>query len=111
MAVISNKAEHLVKIILKTLKADQYFERMYGGDSFKEKKPSSLPLIETMKELKVSPNEVLMVGDSDNDVVSASKAGAKTCFCTYGFQPKLKISTSDYTVDSAESLLKLLKGL
>lgn len=110
MAVISNKAEHLVKIILKTLKSDHYFERMYGGDSFEEKKPSPLPLIETIKELNVDPSEVLMVGDSDNDTISGSKAGTKTCFCTYGFQPALKISTSDYTVNSANELLNLLKG-
>ena len=44
MAVVSNKAYHLVDIIIKELDLYDYFKFVYGGDSFDEKKPSAKPL-------------------------------------------------------------------
>ena len=43
MSVVSNKAHHLVDIIIKELGLYDYFKFVYGGDRFLEKKHSSKP--------------------------------------------------------------------
>lgn len=108
MAVISNKAYEFVMIILDDLKLSHYFDIFYGGDSFTEKKPSPLPLINTIKTLNVNPENVLMVGDSDNDVLAGKSAGAYTCYCSFGYS-KLKLSKPDYTVSKPEEIINIIK--
>lgn len=104
MAVISNKAYKFVKIILDDLKLNHYFTVFYGGDSFSEKKPSPLPLLNTMKLLNIDPENVLMVGDSDNDILAGKNAGAYTCYCSYGYS-KIKLSQPDYIVSKPEEII------
>lgn len=107
MAVISNKAYDFVKIILNDLNLSHYFSVFYGGDSFSEKKPSPLPLINTIKLLNFNPENVLMVGDSDNDVLAGKNAGVYTCYCSYGYS-KLKLSKPDYIISKPEELINII---
>ena len=75
IAVVSNKAHHLVDIIIKELGLYDYFKFVYGGDSFDEKKPSAKPLLNIVNSLNVMPENSFMVGDSDNDILAGISAG------------------------------------
>ena len=107
MAVVSNKAEHLVKIILEELSLSYYFKYMFGGDSFEYKKPNPMPLNFIIDNLSADKDNTLMVGDSDNDILAGQNAGIKTCFCSFGYS-ELKKSQADYTVDSPIELLDII---
>lgn len=109
MAVVSNKAENLVKIIINHLNLSKYFQYVFGGDSFSEKKPSPLPLNYILENLKINPQNSIIVGDSDNDVIAGSNALMRTCFCTFGYSALYK-SSSDYTINSPIELLNIIKG-
>lgn len=108
IAVVSNKAHHLVDIIIKELGLYDYFKFVYGGDSFDEKKPSAKPLLNIVNSLNVMPENSFMVGDSDNDVLAGISAGMKTIYCSYGYAP-LKKSKSDYIVDNPLDILNLVR--
>lgn len=108
MAVVSNKAYHLVDIIIKELDLYDYFKFVYGGDSFDEKKPSAKPLLNIINSLSVIPDNSFMIGDSDNDVLAGAAAGMKTIYCSYGYAP-LKKSTSDYIVDNPLDILNFIR--
>ena len=73
MAVVSNKAEHLVKIILEELSLSYYFKYMFGGDSFEYKKPNPMPLNFIIDNLSADKDNTLMVGDSDNDILAGQR--------------------------------------
>lgn len=87
MAVVSNKSEIFVKKILSFYGFDKYFINAFGGDSFPSKKPSPEPIIRTVKALSsnISLDNIIMIGDSENDICSGVSAGVKTCWCTYGY--------------------------
>lgn len=105
LAVISNKSEHLVKAIFKHFEIDNLFSFLAGGNTFEESKPSPLPILKVAEMLGFSDimKNVYMVGDSDNDVISANVAGAVTIFCTFGYGKNLK-TPADYLVASADEI-------
>lgn len=110
MAVVSNKAEHLVKIIIDKLNISKYFKFMFGGDSFSDKKPNPVALNYVLDKLNIKPENAIMVGDSDNDVIAGKAANMKTCFCTFGYSNLVK-SSSDYTIDAPLELIDIIKGI
>ncbi len=105
LAVISNKSEHLVKAIYKHFEIDNMFSFLAGGNTFEECKPSPLPILKVAEMLGFKGNmkNVYMVGDSDNDVISANVAGAVTIFCTFGYGENLK-TPADYLVATADEI-------
>lgn len=75
LAIITNKFERLAQPMLQQLGLADDFALIIGGDTLAEKKPSALPLLHTCQVLGVLPTELLMVGDSENDVLAARNAG------------------------------------
>jgi phosphoglycolate phosphatase len=71
--------------ILDALGLSPYFRTVYGGNSFAAKKPDPTGALTILRELGVSPNQALMVGDSEVDVQTARNAGMWAAAVTYGF--------------------------
>jgi phosphoglycolate phosphatase len=84
LAVLTNKPVNFSRAILAGLDLDGYFLKVYGGNSFPNKKPDPLGIQTLMSELEVPASKTLMVGDSATDVLTGRNAGAWTCGVTYG---------------------------
>ena len=111
MAVLTNKPVGPARAICEALGLAPYFFSVYGGDSFSTKKPDPLGLQALMAEAGVSPEETLMVGDSDVDVNTARNAGAWTLGCRFGLSPEaLVVAGPDVLVDSAAEWAASLTG-
>ncbi len=108
MAVVSNKAYHLVDIIINKLNLNSYFTYIFGGDSFNEKKPSPKPLLHIINELQISPFNAFMIGDSDNDIMAGKSANMKTIYCSYGYAQFIK-SKPDFIVNNAIEILNFIR--
>jgi phosphoglycolate phosphatase len=76
LAVCTNKPEKHSAGICKALGIDGYFLRIYGGDTFKTRKPDPEGLRALMDEAGVSAAATVMIGDSKSDVLVARKAFA-----------------------------------
>jgi len=86
-----------------------YFFSVYGGDTFATKKPDPLGLQTLMTEAGASPEETLMVGDSDVDVKTARNAGAWALGCSFGLSPEaLEVEGPDVLVDHAQEWSEVL---
>lgn len=85
LAVITNKNEVLAVELLCQLGLADKFSLIVGGDTLSEKKPSPMPLLHTAEILGVSIHNLLMVGDSANDIMAAKAAGALSCGVTWGY--------------------------
>ena len=94
MAVLSNKPVGPSKAICDALGLGSYFFRIYGGNSFSTKKPDPAGLNALIREAGVAPEQTLMIGDSDVDVLTARNAGTWVVGCRFGLAP--------HTLDSAE---------
>lgn len=87
MAVLTNKPIGPSLAICEALGLSEHFFRIYGGDSFETKKPDPVGLLALMQEAGVRPEETLMVGDSDVDLLTAQRAGTWSLGCRYGLSP------------------------
>jgi phosphoglycolate phosphatase len=103
MAVLTNKPTAMSRHILEGLGVDGHFFRIFGGDSFEQKKPYPIGVDALMHEAVVERARTMMVGDSAVDVATARNAGIACCGVTYGFQPEsLADPAPDLLVDRME---------
>ncbi|MCF1429176.1 MAG: phosphoglycolate phosphatase [Shewanella sp.] len=85
LALVTNKPYRFTEPLLRGFDIDKYFDLVLGGDSLPEMKPSPLPLVHVMEHFKINADELLMVGDSRNDILAAKAAGAMSIGLTYGY--------------------------
>jgi phosphoglycolate phosphatase len=100
MAVLTNKPVRPAKAICEALNLAPHFMSIYGGNSFKSKKPDPEGMRALMDEAGARPEETVMIGDSEVDVQTARNAGAWAIGCTFGLAPHtLEAAPPDVLVD------------
>ncbi len=86
MFVVTNKSEYLAQKLLRLLGMHGYFSEIVGGDTFDLKKPHPLQIVKIMDWYGIDKQDALFVGDSENDILAAEKAGIKVGWVSYGFR-------------------------
>src|SRR6266404_8652056 len=77
MAVLTNKPVRISNHILRGLSVGEHFFRVYGGNSFQQKKPDPIGIATLLNETGLPPESAVMVGDSAVDVRTARNAGIR----------------------------------
>lgn len=109
MAVLTNKPIAATEAIVHGLGLRDYFFRLYGGNSFEQKKPDPIGIQRLMAEAGVAQEHSLMIGDSAVDIRTARNAGIRAVGVTYGFQPESLVEDPpDYLLDRMSGLLAIL---
>ena len=105
MAVLTNKPVRMSRAIVEALGLGRHFRRVYGGNSFDQKKPHPVGVETLLAECGATRDRTMMVGDSGVDIRTARNAQVKACGVTYGFQPEtLAEDPPDLLVDRLEEL-------
>jgi len=105
LAVLTNKPETISHQIVDDLGLKDHFFRVYGGDSFPEKKPHPMAIQKLMEESGIPAKATVMVGDSYVDMRTARNAGVLACGVSYGFQPEsLEKDPPDFLIDDMREL-------
>jgi phosphoglycolate phosphatase len=101
LAVLTNKPVRPSEEICTALRLSTHCFRIYGGNSFETKKPDPLGLETLMREAGATPEQTLMIGDSDVDVLTARNVGASVIGCRFGLAPhSLADAPPDCLVDA-----------
>ena len=88
------------------------FDHVITYDDSKVHKPSPVPFKMAMDALKVSSDEVLMIGDwPERDVVGAKQLGIRTLFARYGDKFDVKESGADWDIDDLYEIVNIVKEL
>jgi phosphoglycolate phosphatase len=88
LAILTNKPVRFSVQLLEGLGLDLHFFRVYGGNSFAEKKPDPMGIDALVAESGADRSRTVMVGDSAVDVRTARNAGVRACGVSWGFQPE-----------------------
>ena len=108
LAVLTNKPVRISAAILDGLGIGSHFFRVYGGNSFPEKKPHPMGVETLVRESGARKDRTLMVGDSAVDIRTARNAGIPCCGVTYGFQPEsLETDPPDFLIDRMDKIFQL----
>jgi phosphoglycolate phosphatase len=111
MAVLTNKPVRFSQAIIDGLGLTAHFLRVYGGNSFDQKKPHPVGIETLMDECGASREKTIMVGDSSVDVQTARNAQVTVCGVTWGFQPETFAECPpDFLIDKPEELAARIIG-
>lgn len=106
LAVLTNKPVRISNDIMRALGLSEKFFKVYGGNSFEQKKPDPIGITTLMGEVKASAAETMVVGDSFVDIRAARNARVKACGVTWGFDPeRMRAEGPDLIVDSMAELV------
>lgn len=100
--VITNKPSRFTKPLLAKFGILHYFDLVYSGDTFAEKKPHPMPLLKAALQMGFELEECLMVGDSSNDINAAKACGMPCLGVRGGYNHGLEVALCkpDWVVDS-----------
>ncbi len=112
MACVTNKPGRFAQDLLRAKGLHGFFERVFGGDAFAQRKPHPLPLLMAARALEAEPAHTLMVGDSSNDAQAARAAGCPVVLVTYGYNhgEPVRSVDADAWLDSLTQLADFLPG-
>jgi phosphoglycolate phosphatase len=106
LAILTNKPAKISADIVAGLGLGSRFKRIYGGDSFVQKKPDPIGIVTLMSEMDSVREDTWMVGDSGVDVQTARNARVRACGVAWGFQPEtFEKYPPDVLVQRPEELL------
>jgi phosphoglycolate phosphatase len=109
MAVLSNKPVGPTRAIVDALGLGPYFFQVYGGNSFHTKKPDPAGVQILLDEAGAQPEETIIIGDSDIDVLTARNSGIYSVGVTYGLAPHtLQDAPPDVLIDHPSELALVL---
>jgi len=75
LGIVTNQQSNLVMEVLEKHKLEKFFDVIITKDDVVKQKPSAEPILLAMKQLDVNQKQVLMVGDTSYDRLSAKRAG------------------------------------
>lgn len=110
LALVTNKPSRFVPEVLATHQLTDYFSEVLGGDRFAQKKPDPMALNWLLEQYQLSAQQMLMVGDSKNDILAAKNAGCASFALTYGYNhgEPIALANPDYLADNINVLLSVL---
>ncbi|UTV27964.1 phosphoglycolate phosphatase [Photobacterium atrarenae] len=111
MAIVTNKPAQFLPHLLAQHGIAEYFVDVIGGDTFPLKKPDPYALHWLMEKHCLAASELLMVGDSRNDILAAKAAACYVVGLTYGYNYGQPISASDpdIVLDHFSQLAEVVK--
>ena len=109
MAVLTNKPVRFSQTMIERLGLGEHFFRVYGGNSFEQKKPHPIGVETLLSESGVPREDAMLVGDSAVDVRTARNARIQSCGVRYGFQPDSFIDDPpDILIDRMDELTSIV---
>jgi phosphoglycolate phosphatase len=108
--IVTNKPQGFTDHLLDKLDLKKVFAGVFGREAFHEPKPSPVPILGVCQNFNVPPQECLMVGDTENDVLAGQRAGGQTCAVLFGYgeQETLQSLKPSWAVRSVPELSALL---
>jgi phosphoglycolate phosphatase len=96
LACITNKATRFTLPLLERTDLAHRFEHVVCGDTYERRKPDPLPLLKTAERFGCAASELLMIGDSINDVTAARAAGCPILCVPYGYNEGEPVDNLDF---------------
>lgn len=107
--VNTNKNQDIsIKILNKLL--PNYFIKVYGINDKYPCKPNPFIINLIKKNYNLKDDEIIFVGDSNVDIITAHNANVKVIGCNYGFRGKEELMKydADYLIDDPLEILKII---
>ena len=112
MAVLSNKPDPFTKMMIPALLPNWKFQIVLGARPNVPVKPNPQAALEIAAMLDLLPAQILYVGDTATDMLTANAAGMHAVGVTWGFREILELQQhgAKSIVQAPPELVRLLRG-
>jgi len=113
MTVLSNKPNKFTKKCVYKFLNKWNFEAVYGTRDNIERKPSAAGAIAILNELHVNPDEVLFIGDTKTDMITAKNANITSIGVLWGFRDEEELVEygANHICKTPSDIIKLIDSL
>lgn len=113
ISVLSNKADHLTKKVIKTIFDNYPFEVVMGPSSDDQRKPNPAGALFISNKINVIPSEIVYVGDTGIDMQTAKNANMYGVGVLWGFRKLSELidARADIVINSPIELVDIVLGL
>ncbi len=110
LAVVTTKRSDTARMGLKLTGLEEYFPVLVGIDHVEKVKPDPEPLLKALKQLDSTPEQAIMVGDSQYDVLGGKNTGTKTAAVAWTIKGRdfLEAYEPDVMLETMADLLTYL---
>lgn len=110
--VLSNKSDKFTKLCVETLLSRWKFDCVTGHHPGINHKPDPQGALLMAKEMKIDPAEILYVGDSNVDMLTANAAGMLPLGVLWGFRTKEELleSGAKLLVEKPQAIISILSA-
>lgn len=91
LGILSNKADHFTKLIVKHFLDKWHFEAVFGERGGIPRKPDPQAAFEIADIMCLKPHEIIYIGDSGSDMLTAVNAGMYGVGVLWGFREKQEL--------------------
>ena len=111
LGIVSARDERTTRLFLDKSGLSNYFRCIATAQTCKHTKPFPDPLLWAAQELKVQPQNCLMVGDTTVDIRAGKAAGTQTLGVLCGFGEKMELEKigADLILGSTSDLINIIK--
>jgi len=108
-SIISNKPDALTRLVVDAVFPGRRFSAVHGERSGVPRKPDPSAALSLAALMGVGPEEVVYLGDSDVDMITAKNAGFLAFGAAWGFRGRKELESAgaDRIIERAEELLSL----
>lgn len=108
--LLTTKGHEQAQKISEHFALDKYLNIIEGRKKEIAIKPAPDQLLKICEELNVKPENTLMVGDTELDILCGQSANAKTCAVSYGYRKveDIKIYKPDFLINDFKEILEIL---
>lgn len=110
--VVTNKSARFTLPLTRKMPLFTTAQTIISGDTMAYAKPHPAPLLEAARQLGLTPERCIYVGDDERDIVAGRAAGMPTVVAAYGYLGKSSDTerwNADFTIAKPLELLNLLK--
>lgn len=113
ICVVSSNPKKLILKVLESTGLIEYVDSVVGQDEVNEGKPSPEPILIALKRLSVKPNQALVVGDSEYDIIASNRANVRSIGVNKDPYKKIKLINSGAltVVNELSEVVKVIKKL
>ncbi len=112
VAILSNKPQEFVDQCVTHYLAEFSFERVWGLDGVRPRKPDPLSALEIANRLGIEPSEWLFLGDTSIDMETACRASMLPVGASWGFREiqELRNAGAEVVIDRPIELISVLES-
>jgi len=88
--IVTNKPEYLSKILVPKFPQFNQCKSLVAGDTLPQRKPHPAPILFACKQMNITPEDCIYVGDAPRDIEAGNSANMHTVIAQWGYISNIK---------------------